>query len=66
MLDKVPAGQVLEDAAIIATALNWMAGGMDFADALHLANAKGSDAFVTFDRGLARRAKKLGIAVRML
>jgi predicted nucleic acid-binding protein len=56
----------LEDAAIIATALDWTAGGMDFADALHLANAQGSDAFVTFDRGLAKKAKKLDIAVRVL
>jgi len=56
----------LEDAAIIATALDWMAGGMDFADALHVANAQGTDAFVTFDRGLAKKAKKLGIAVRVL
>lgn len=56
----------LEDAAIIATALDWMAGGMDFADALHVANAQGSDAFVTFDRGLAKKAKKLDIAVRVL
>ena len=56
----------LEDAAIIATALDWMAGGMDFADALHLANAQGTDAFVTFDRGLAKKAKKLRIAVRVL
>ena len=55
----------LEDAAVIATALDWMAGGMDFADALHLANAQGSDAFVTFDRGLAKKAKKLDIAVRV-
>ena len=50
----------LEDAAIIATALDWMAGGMDFADALHLANAQGSAAFVT------KKAKKLDIAVRVL
>jgi predicted nucleic acid-binding protein len=56
----------LEDAAITATALDWIAGGMDFADALHLANAQGSDAFVTFDRGLAKKAKKLDIAVRVL
>jgi predicted nucleic acid-binding protein len=47
----------LEDAATIAKALEWMAGGMDFADALHVANAEGSDAFVTFDRGLAKKAK---------
>ena len=56
----------LEDAAIISTALDWMAGGMDFADALHLASAQGSDAFVTFDRGLAKKARKLDIAVRVL
>jgi predicted nucleic acid-binding protein len=56
----------LEDAAIIVTALDWMAGGIDFADALHLANTQGSDAFVTFDRGLAKSARKLDIAVRML
>jgi predicted nucleic acid-binding protein len=56
----------LEDAATVATALDWMAGGMDFADALHLGSAQGSDAFVTFDRGLATKAKKLDIAVRVL
>jgi predicted nucleic acid-binding protein len=57
----------LEDAATIAKALNWMAGGMDFADALHLASAQESDAFVTFDRDLAKKAKKLSdIAVRVL
>lgn len=57
----------LEDAATIAKAFDWTAGGMDFADALHLANAQGSDAFVTFDRGLAKKAKKLSdIAVRVL
>jgi predicted nucleic acid-binding protein len=56
----------LEDAAIIATALDSMVGGMYFADALHLASAQESDAFVTFDRGLAKRAKKLDIAVRVL
>jgi predicted nucleic acid-binding protein len=60
------ASVTLEDAAIIATALDWMAGGMDFADSLHLASAQGSDAFVTFDRGLAKKAKKLDIAVRVL
>jgi predicted nucleic acid-binding protein len=56
----------LEDAAIVATALNWMAGGMDFADAIHLASAQASDAFVTFDRRLAKKARKFDIAVRVL
>lgn len=57
----------LEDAATIATALHWMAGGMGFDDALHLAHAQGSDAFVTFDRALAKKARKLtDIEVRVL
>ena len=30
---------ILEDAALIATALDWMARGVDFADALHLAKS---------------------------
>jgi predicted nucleic acid-binding protein len=57
----------LEDAATVATALDWMAGGLDFADALHLAHAQGSDTFVTFDRDLAKKARKLtDVTVRVL
>jgi predicted nucleic acid-binding protein len=57
----------LEDAPTIATALGWLAEGMDFADALHVANARGSDTFVTFDRALAKKARKLtDIEVRVL
>jgi len=57
----------LEDAPTIAKALDWMAGGMDFADALHLASAQESDEFVTFDRGLAKKARKLSdFTVRVL
>ena len=37
-------------------ALRLMAAGMDFADALHLVSAENCDAFITFDRALARRA----------
>jgi predicted nucleic acid-binding protein len=58
---------ILEDPAIVAKALDWMAGGMDFADALHLANVQASDAFVTFDRAFAKKARKLtDIAIRVL
>jgi predicted nucleic acid-binding protein len=49
----------LEDSALAATALEWMAKGMDFADALHLAKAEGCAAFVSFDRQLAKTAKRL-------
>jgi predicted nucleic acid-binding protein len=48
----------LEDAAVAAQALDWMESGMDFADALHLAKARGCDAFVSFDQRFARAANK--------
>jgi predicted nucleic-acid-binding protein len=50
----------LEDPAATAKALAWTARGLDFADALHLAKAEGCEAFVSFDRGLAKRANALG------
>jgi predicted nucleic acid-binding protein len=50
----------LEEAALASQALDSLEGGMDFADALHLANASGCEAFVTFDQRFARAAKRLG------
>lgn len=49
-------------------ALEWYRGGMDFADALHLAASAGADQFVTFDRELVDWAEKLeaGPAVELL
>jgi predicted nucleic acid-binding protein len=49
----------LEDPAAAAQALDWMASGMDFADALHLTKTAGCDAFISFDRKFARVAKRL-------
>ncbi len=49
----------VEEAGAVAQALGWMAKGMDFADALHLARAQHCSAFVTFDRKLASKAKGL-------
>jgi predicted nucleic-acid-binding protein len=46
----------LEDGALLATALDWAARGMDFADALHLAKSAHCDAFISFDRRLANAA----------
>lgn len=57
----------LEDAPLVAKALDWVTQGMDFADALHLAKAEGCDAMVTFDRRFARIASKLrAVGVRSL
>ena len=50
----------IEDAAGVARALVWFSGGMDFADALHVAGSATSvDGFYTFDKAFARRARKL-------
>lgn len=47
----------VEDPAVLATTLDWMQMGMDFADALHLAKSEGCAAFLTFDRKLAKAAE---------
>ncbi len=55
-----------EDATTTATALDWAARGMDFADALHLAKSAHCDAFISFDRRLANAAAAVpAVAVRM-
>jgi predicted nucleic-acid-binding protein len=46
----------MEESARLAQALDWMSGGMDFADALHLAKAQGCSAFLSFDRKLVKAA----------
>jgi predicted nucleic-acid-binding protein len=50
----------LEDAPVVAQALDWFAAGMDFADALHLASSGTASRFATFDRALATSARRLG------
>jgi predicted nucleic-acid-binding protein len=49
------------DADAVSAALDLFEGGMDFADALHLALASGCDAFATFDRMLVKAAEAAGI-----
>ena len=56
----------LEDPSSIATALDWMERGLDFADALHLAKASECEAFISFDRRLAALANRIGtVRVRL-
>lgn len=45
-----------EDSAALVEALARYEGGMDFADALHLASVRDADAFATFDTRLKKRA----------
>jgi predicted nucleic-acid-binding protein len=55
-----------EDAANVAQALTWYAGGMDFADALHLAGSTEMVGLATFDRKFASTAEKLDAAPTVL
>ena len=59
-------GVSLESPGAAAKALDWHDGGMDLADAFHLAAGSGCDAFVSFDRDLIRVASSLeGAPVRL-
>lgn len=46
----------LEHPLVIAQALQWCEGGMDFADAMHLASSQGSRKFATFDEQMKKSA----------
>jgi predicted nucleic-acid-binding protein len=60
-------GITIEEPAVVAQALDWMIEGMDFADALHLTRSSHCNAFVTFDKKLAARAKgKAGIILETI
>lgn len=50
-------GILVQQPATISQALHWYGAGMDFADALHLANTVGP--FATFDRRLSSKASSL-------
>jgi predicted nucleic-acid-binding protein len=50
----------IEDAATVYQALAWFQGGMDFADALHIASRGKSAQFLTFDKGLVSAARRAG------
>ncbi len=49
----------IRDGHIARTAMSFAASGLDFADALHLAQSGACEAFVTFDRRFVRKAKGL-------
>ena len=52
----------LEDRDAVLVAVDAFDGGLDFADALHLARSSRASGFATFDRRLAKRAKGLALA----
>jgi len=55
------------DPVLTQQALQGYEAGLDFADALHAAQRRDEERFITFDRQLARRAPKAGVlAVSLL
>ena len=54
-----------EDEPVVRQAVAWSLGGLDFADALHLAASRTAERFATFDRALikAAAAAASGVAV---
>jgi predicted nucleic acid-binding protein len=57
----------LESPTQVSRALVWLDFGIDFAGALHAASADRCDAFITFDRRLGARARRVeGLNVRLL
>lgn len=51
----------IENADSVQDALAWFRGGMDFADALHIASKGTATEFLTFDKRLTAAARKAGI-----
>jgi predicted nucleic-acid-binding protein len=52
-------GVEVEEAAMVARALDWYGNGLDFADALHLASSGRAQAFATFGRDLQRKVRAI-------
>lgn len=54
----------IQNPAVILKTLSWYESGMDFADALHLANS--TSRFATFDRHLANKAAELNALIKII
>ena len=49
----------LANGSLLASVLQWYENGLDFADALHLAQSLSCSAFYTFDKTLVKRGQNL-------
>jgi predicted nucleic-acid-binding protein len=52
-------------ADVVRRALDYAEQGLDVADALHLAQSSECEAFVSFDKALAKRASRHGLRVKL-
>jgi predicted nucleic-acid-binding protein len=51
------------DPQAMRKAITLAESGLDFAEAIHLAQAAGTETFVTFDKDLVKRASRNGVSV---
>ncbi len=56
----------VEDAVLVAQAINWYEQGMDFADALHVTQCATFDGFATMDRRLITAGAKCSVTSAIL
>ena len=49
----------LENESVVSLAIEWQGNGLDFADALHLAQSQHCVQMVTFDQQFAKSAQKI-------
>jgi predicted nucleic acid-binding protein len=59
-------GIEVESAVAVAEAIGHMEAGLDFADALHRSTTPEERAVYTFDQTFVRRARELGLDVRVV
>jgi predicted nucleic-acid-binding protein len=60
--DLLCVGNIIVDrAAAVGQAVGWYRQGVDFSDALHLAQAGACAGFATFDVGFAKASRRLGL-----
>lgn len=52
-------GVSVEDAGLVARAMDWAEAGMDFGDAIHLGASAECEGFLTFDKRFARSGIRL-------
>jgi predicted nucleic-acid-binding protein len=51
----------MEDEEAVAKAIDLIAKGLDFGDALHLVSRPDGASFISFDKALVRRAQRAGV-----
>lgn len=54
---------IVESASEVTAAFGWMAAGVDFADAMHLASGQAAESFASFDKDFIDAAETIGLVI---